>query len=283
MIKLHVKKELISSFENMNLHVDLDIENGTFLAISGESGAGKTTFLRILAGLEKTQSEIVVDGEIWQNKKIFLPPQKRKIGFVFQNYALFPNMSVLQNLLFIKNDEKKAKKLLDMCSLQNLQNRLPNSLSGGQKQRVGLCRALMGEPKLLLLDEAFSALDFDMRAKLQDEVLALHEEFKTTTLMVTHEPSEIYKLANFMIVLDKGKVIKLGTPKEVLLRTKGSQKFSFYAQVLDIKKVDIIYVAILSIGQQITEVVITQREAKELKIGDKVSVSTKAFDPMIAK
>ncbi len=283
MINLHVKKELISSFENMNLHVDLDIENGTFLAISGESGAGKTTFLRILAGLEKTQSEIVVDGEIWQNKKIFLPPQKRKIGFVFQNYALFPNMSVLQNLLFIKNDEKKAKKLLDMCSLQNLQNRLPNSLSGGQKQRVGLCRALMGEPKLLLLDEAFSALDFDMRVKLQDEVLALHEEFKTTTLMVTHEPSEIYKLANFMIVLDKGKVIKSGTPKEVLLRTKGSQKFSFYAQVLDIKKVDIIYVAILSIGQQITEVVITQREAKELKIGDKVSVSTKAFDPMIAK
>ncbi len=283
MIDLHVKKELLCKDSKMDLHVDLHVKNGNFIAISGESGAGKSTFLRVLAGLEKSKSKIVVDGNIWQDEKIFLPPQKRKIGFVFQNYALFPNMNVLQNLIFIKNDVKKAQKLLDMCGLGKLKNRHIQTLSGGQKQRVSLCRALMNEPKLLLLDEAFSALDSNMRVKLQDELLNFHNEFKTTTFMVTHDPSEIYKLANLVIVLSDGKVVKQGEPKEVLLKTKGNQKFSLYAKVLDIKKVDIVYVIILSIGQQITEIIIDKEEAKDLKIGDKVSVSTKAFDPIITK
>lgn len=283
MISLHVNKNLHGANKEMNLHVNLDIQNGNFLALSGESGAGKTTLLRIIAGLEKSNSKIKVDDEIWQNEKIFLPPQKRKIGFVFQHFALFPNMSVLQNLLYIKNDEKKAKKLLEICNLFELKNRYPQTLSGGQKQRVGLCRAMMGELKILLLDEPLSAIDNEMREKLQDEILNLHNEFKITTIMVSHEPSEIYKLANEVAILKNGKIIHQGTPKEVLLKTKGSQKFSFYAKILDIKKLDVIYVAILSIGQQIVEVVISNGEAKELKIGDEVSVSTKAFTPIITK
>lgn len=192
-------------------------------------------------------------------------------------------MSVLQNLLYIKNDMKMAQKLLNMSSIEGLKDRFPQSLSGGQKQRVGLCRALMGKPKILLLDEPLSALDLDMRKVLQDEILRLHIEFGVTTIMVSHEPSEIYKLASKVILLKRGQVIKYATPKEVLLKTKGSQKFSFYAQVLDIKKIDVIFVAILAIGQQIVEVVISEGEANELKVGDKVTVSTKAFAPTVSK
>lgn len=283
MIELDIKKELLNINDSLNLRVKIAIKNNTFLALSGESGAGKTTLLRIIAGLEKSSSKIVVDDKIWQDKNIFLPPQKREIGFVFQDYALFPNMNVLQNLLYIKNDKKEAMKLLQICKMDKLKDRMVTNLSGGQKQRVGLCRALMRNPKILLLDEPLSALDMNMRTKLQDEILNLHNEFKVTTIMVSHEPSEIYKLANKVIYLKEGKIKKYATPKEVFLHTKGSQKFSFYAQVIDIKKVDIIYVAILAIGQQIVEVVVTKSEAKELEIGEKVSVSTKAFTPIISK
>lgn len=282
MISLHVNKKLYGVIDDMSLHVNIDIKNKTFLAISGDSGAGKTTLLRIIAGLENSESEIVVDDEIWQNKDIFLPPQKRKIGFVFQHFALFPNMSVLKNLLYIKNDKKKANRLLEICNLLELKNRYPQTLSGGQKQRVGLCRAMMGNPKILLLDEPFSALDKTMRERLQNEILKLHNEFEITTIMVSHEPSEIYKLANEMVVLKNGKIIHQDEPKKVLLKSKYGQKFSFFAKILDIKKVDVMYVAILSIGQQIVEVIISRDEAKELKIGDEVNVSTKAFTPMIS-
>jgi molybdate transport system ATP-binding protein len=212
-----------------------------------------------------------------------LPPQKRKIGFVFQDYALFPNMTVGENLLFVNKDKKLANHLLQITELSELKNRLPNTLSGGQKQRVSLCRAMMNEPKLLLMDEPLSALDPAMRTKLQNEILTLHKEFGTTTIMVSHDPSEIYRLASRIVVLNQGVIIDDGTPKDVLLKTLGSQKFSFEGELLDIKKVDVIYVAIISIGQQLVEVVVSQDEAKNLKIGDSVRVSTKAFAPILSQ
>jgi molybdate transport system ATP-binding protein len=210
-----------------------------------------------------------------------LPPQKREIGFVFQDYALFPNMSVEENLLFVKDDKLLSEKLLQMTELSALKDRLPNTLSGGQQQRVSLCRAMMNRPKLLLMDEPLSALDPEMRTKLQNEIVTLHKEFGTTTIMVSHDPSEIYRLAKRVIVLDLGKVVNDGNTKEVLLKTSGSQKFSFEGEVLDIRKVDVIYVAIVSIGQQLVEVVISSQEAEKLEIGQKVRVSTKAFAPTI--
>jgi len=212
-----------------------------------------------------------------------LAPQKREIGFVFQDYALFPNMSVKENLLFVKKDKELAKHLLNLTELTQLKNRLPNSLSGGQKQRVSLCRALMNRPKLLLMDEPLSALDPIMRTKLQNEILLLHKEFNITTIMVSHDPSEIYHLASRVVVLKLGKVVNIGSPKDVLLKTTGSQKFSFEGELLDIIKVDVIYVAIISIGQQLVEVVISNRDAKNLKIGERLQVSTKAFSPNILK
>jgi len=178
-------------------------------------------------------------------------------------------------------DKKLAEHLLQITELSDMKERLPNTLSGGQQQRVSLCRAMMHRPRLLLMDEPLAALDPEMRTTLQNEILRLHKEFGTTTIMVSHDPSEIYRLASRVVVLENGKFVNDGDPKEILLKTQGSQKFSFEGELLDISKVDVIYVAIISIGQQLVEVVVSSEEAKSLTIGQKVTVSTKAFAPMI--
>ena len=282
MIRIDISKKLHGATGVMNLSINLEIQENSFVALSGESGSGKTTLLRILAGLEEADGTIEVAGEIWQDAKSKLSTQKRGIGFVFQDYALFPNMSVEENLLFVKNDKELCSKLLEMSELSELRGRVPNSLSGGQKQRVSLCRAMMNRPKLLLMDEPLSALDPSMRSKLQAEILALHKEFGTTTIMVSHDPSEIYRLSQRVIKLHHGKVVEDGKPKDVLLKTSGSKKFSFEGELLEIVKVDVIYIAIISIGQQLVEVVISSSEAKSLEIGSSVSVSTKAFAPILS-
>lgn len=281
MIKIDIQKKLHGSSGEMNLKINLNIKEGTFLALSGKSGSGKTTLLRVLAGLEQAEGEIIVGDTIFQDKRQTLAPQKREIGFVFQEYALFDNMCVKQNLLFVNKDEALAKKLLEMTELTSLASRMPKSLSGGQKQRVSLCRAMMNRPKLLLMDEPLSALDPAMRTKLQEEILSLHKEFNTTSIMVSHDPSEIYKLSSRVVVLENGEIIQDGSPMEVLLQTQGSQKFSFRGEILDIKKVDVIFIAIVAIGQQLVEVVLSKDEANRLSIGQRVSVSTKAFNPML--
>ena len=281
MIEIKINKPLHGSNGTMNLDIDLNINKGEFVALSGLSGSGKTTLLRILAGLENATGTLKIDNEYWLNEKYSKDSQKRDIGFVFQDYALFPNFTVLQNLLYVKKDKELAKHLLDMTDMYELKNRYPNSLSGGQKQRVSLCRALMNKPKLLLMDEPLSALDPQMRTKLQNEILTLHKEFNTTTIMVSHDPSEIYRLASRVLVLDYGKIVNDGLPKDILLKTKGSQKFSFEGELLDIVRVDVIDIAIISIGQQLVEIVLTKEESKTLKIGQKVNVSTKAFTPNI--
>ena len=209
MIKLDIKKEL----NEFILEVKFDVKKNEFIAISGSSGSGKTTILRIIAGLEKASGEVIVDNEVWQNKKLFLPPQKREVGFVFQDFALFPNMSVLENLLYVKKDIDFANYLLKLVALEEIKNRYPNSLSGGQKQRVALARALMRKPKILLLDEPFSALDEKLREKLQNYIIKLHNQFNLTTIIVSHSTSEIYKLANRVININRGKIVNIETPK----------------------------------------------------------------------
>lgn len=283
MIEIDVSKELLGSLGKMSLSVNLSIAPKSFVALSGQSGSGKTTLLRILAGLESSQGKIRVDDEVWLDGTYARAPQQRGIGFVFQDYALFPNMSVLENLLFVRKDKALAQQLLDLTELSELANRKPITLSGGQKQRVSLCRAMMNRPKLLLMDEPLSALDPSMRTKLQHEILTLHKNFGTTTIMVSHDPSEIYRLSDRVIVLSQGEVSHDGDAKSVLLRTQGSQKFSFEGELLDIIKVDVIYIAIVAIGQQIVEVVLDGSEAKDLHVGDRVNIGTKAFAPMIQK
>ncbi len=281
MLSININKTLHGSSGEMDLDINIKIKEHDFVALTGESGSGKTTLLRTLAGLDDAKGKILLGNDVWLDSKINLAVQKRQIGFVFQDYALFENMNVEENLLFINKDKDLASKLLNITELSALKKRAVTTLSGGQKQRISLCRALMNRPKLLLMDEPLSALDPKMREKLQNEILILHKEFKTTTIMVSHDPSEIYKLSNRVIVLNKGKVINDGSPKDVLLKTTGSAKFSFEGKLLEIIKADVIYIAVISIGQQIVEVAVSQEEMKNLTIGNTVNLSTKAFTPNI--
>lgn len=281
MIDLRIRKPLMGSAGAMELDVALRIEEHAFVALAGPSGSGKTSLLRILAGLENAEGEMTVGDTVWLNKGKALKPQKRGIGFVFQDYALFPNMSVEKNLLFVAEDRAHAAILMDMTGIYELKDRLPETLSGGQQQRVALCRALMNRPKLLLLDEPLSALDPQMRSKLQHDILRLHKAFGTTTVMVSHDPSEIYRLAQRVVVLNHGKVVDDGAPGEVLLHASGSQKFTVEGELLDIIKADVIHIAVVAIGQQIVEVVLDTEEARTFEIGQTVQVSTKAFAPSL--
>ena len=283
MIYIDVEKKLFSSSGEIDLKVNVKIKKGEFIAIKGSSGSGKTTLLRIIAGLEKSKGEIIVFDKVWQNEKIFLPPQKREVGFVFQDYALFPNMSVLDNLLYVNKDKKFALKLLEMVDLISLKDRYPQMLSGGQKQRVALIRAIIKKPKILLLDEPFSALDPIMREKLQNDLILIHKEFKLTTIMVSHMPSEIYKLANRVVTIEKGEILNISSAINSLLGCKGSEKFSIEGKIIDIIKADILNIAIIDIGNKLVEVVISEYDKEQLKIGDIVSISTKAFNLNISK
>lgn len=287
MIKIDIHKTLHGANGDMPLKINLTIQKGEFIALTGVSGSGKTTLLRIIAGLENIdRGSIKVDESVWvdsDDKKNFTPIQQRGIGYLFQDYALFPNMNVLENLLFAKKDKTFAYKLLEMVGLKELERRMPNTLSGGQKQRIALCRALMSQPQLLLLDEPLSALDLEMRKKLQEDIKVFHKEFNMTTIMVSHDPSEIYKLSSRVLVLEQGDIKNDGQAKELLLKTSGSQKFSFEGELLEIYKADILNIAIVSIGHQLVKVVLDSHQAQELKVGDSVNISTKAFSPTIEK
>ncbi|MDF1877510.1 ATP-binding cassette domain-containing protein [Sulfurimonas sp. SAG-AH-194-L11] len=281
MIHINISKALHGVKGSMKLEVNLNIKQGEFIALTGVSGSGKTTLLRILAGLEEADGQIEVNNIFWLKNNKSLKPQKRSIGFMHQESALFLNMSVLQNLLFVQKDLELALRLLSLTGLNELKDRYPKTLSGGQKQRVSLCRAMMKRPAILLLDEPLSALDAKMRGELQLQILSLHKEFNTTTILVSHDPSEIYKLSTRTVVLENAKVIKDANTKEVLLKSQGSQKFSFEGELLELQEVDVVIIAIVAIGQQIVEVVLSKKEAQELQVGKRVILSTKAFAPTI--
>ncbi|MGB5361296.1 MAG: ATP-binding cassette domain-containing protein, partial [Eudoraea sp.] len=193
MIKIDIHKNLSGSDGPMNLRIKCEIKKGELVTLYGESGAGKTSTLRILAGLLKPDKGIItVENANWVNTKnrSYLSPQNRNIGYVFQDYALFPNMTVLQNLEFAskKGQNKKViTDLIEMMELGDLQHRKPQTLSGGQQQRVALARALVRKPNILLLDEPLAALDYKIRLKLQDYIARIHNEYGLTTLLVSHD------------------------------------------------------------------------------------------------
>jgi molybdate transport system ATP-binding protein len=213
MIDINIHKQLHGSQGVMALDINLQIQKGEFVALMGESGAGKTTLLRILAGLEHAKGKILVEGNSWEN----MPPQQREIGFVFQDYALFDNMTVEENLFFVQDDQALACELLELTEMSSLRQRNVARLSGGQKQRVSLCRAMMKKPKLLLMDEPLSSLDFSMRSKLQHEIKRLHERFGTTTIMVSHDIHDVFALSSRVLVLEQGKIIQDGTARQLWL------------------------------------------------------------------
>ncbi len=210
MIEARFKKKITTGNGPLELDINLSLKTGEFTSLFGASGCGKTTILRILAGLTDPQEGfIAVDGQVWFDSasKINLPPQKRSVGFVFQEYNLFPHMTLRENLQFALDngqDAKLVEEFLGIAGLKEIQNFKPQLLSGGQKQRAALVRALIRRPKILLLDEPFSALDLPMRYGLQDEVLKIHARFNIPTIMVTHDVADVMRLSKRVFVLQEG-------------------------------------------------------------------------------
>ncbi|HTD41644.1 MAG TPA: ATP-binding cassette domain-containing protein [Mucilaginibacter sp.] len=198
MISIDIEKKLKAYQGEQVLKIAAQFENGSITKIFGPSGAGKTTFLKIIAGLtEPEKGKISVDDVIWLDKssKISLSPQKRKAGFVFQNYALFPNMSVQQHLEYATDDTQWIDKLLTIGKLETFTEHKPEYLSGGQQQRLAILRAMAIKPKLLLMDEPFSALDPKMKSELIPGLKKLWDELGTTVLIVSHNPQELEGLS----------------------------------------------------------------------------------------
>ncbi|WP_028857584.1 ABC transporter ATP-binding protein [Psychrilyobacter atlanticus] len=204
----------ISVFKNVNL----DIKKGEFITLLGPSGCGKSTLLRCIAGLnESNGGEIIMNGKVINNTA----PKDREIGMVFQNYALFPNMTVKENVAFglkIKrqdNIEEKVKKYLSMVELNEREDYYPHELSGGQKQRVALARTLIMEPKIILLDEPLSALDAKIRKNLREKISEIQRKLGITTIFVTHDQEEALTISDRVFIMEEGKFAQIGTPEEV--------------------------------------------------------------------
>lgn len=211
----------------IELDATLACAPGELVALVGPSGSGKTTILRCIAGLERpAYGDVTVDDQHWQDSEhgVFLPPQARRVGLVFQDYALFPHLSVLDNVaaplrrLAPSERNRRACELLERVHLAGLEQRRPAQLSGGQRQRVAVARALARDPRVLLLDEPFSAVDQVTRRKLQRELVLLRRNIRIPTVLVTHDLDEAATLADRVCVLHRGCTLQNATPRELMLR-----------------------------------------------------------------
>jgi molybdate transport system ATP-binding protein len=220
-MEIKLRKKLHAASGDLLLDVDIACVEGSIIALYGESGAGKTSILRMIAGLLRPDEGVLrVREQVWYDghAKFFLPPQNRHVGFVFQDYALFPNMSVRENIAYGigSADPGFVDDLIATVGLENLQSKRPDMLSGGQRQRVALARAMARRPSILLLDEPFAALDTSLRLRMHELVQQVHERFKVTTLLVSHDILDVARLADVVFVLQQGKIVRQGKPADVV-------------------------------------------------------------------
>lgn len=220
--------------------ISIDIQSGELIALLGPSGSGKTSLLRVIAGLETSDvGEILFDGQSITNHH----PKERNVGFVFQHYALFRHMTVFDNVAYgLKvrprktrpskaEIEAKVMELLRLVKLENFADRFPTQLSGGQRQRVALARALAVEPKVLLLDEPFGALDAKVRKELRRWLRKLHDDFHITSIFVTHDQEEALDVADRIVVMNNGKIEQIGSPDEVYTHPNSPFVYDFLGNV----------------------------------------------------
>lgn len=270
MIEIDIQKTLSSAFGEMLLEVNTTVPSGELLTLYGKSGAGKTTLLRILAGLTDVDNgRIIVNGTTWldHNAKINLPPQLRKTGFVFQDYALFPNMTVNENLQFALTKGQHSKiisELIELMELGDLQNKRPTTLSGGQQQRVALARALVQQPKLLLLDEPLSALDTEMRNKLQTYLLQVQKTYQLSTILVSHDEAEIRKMSKTVMVLENGKLVNQGAVETLFPDSKVKLK----GKITAITKEEDRCKLIVEIGDNLVSVFVRAEQGDLYQVGE---------------
>jgi sulfate transport system ATP-binding protein len=235
MISLEAVTKRFGDFRALD-DVSLAVPEGSLTALLGPSGSGKSTLLRVIAGLEGPDSgRVVIDGA----DATALPVQRRGIGFVFQHYAAFKHMTVRDNVAFGLRIRKrpraqiaaKVDELLEIVGLQGYQGRYPSQLSGGQRQRMALARALAIEPRVLLLDEPFGALDAKVRADLRAWLRRLHDEVHVTTVLVTHDQEEAMEVADTIAVLNEGRIEQVGAPRELYKRPANGFVMSFLGPV----------------------------------------------------
>jgi sulfate transport system ATP-binding protein len=239
-------KGLVKKFGSVTAlnNVDLQVQPGELLGLLGPSGSGKTTLLRVIGGLEiPDQGEVLLHGENVTRKS----PAERGIGFVFQHYALFRHLTVFQNIAFglevrkrkFRPDKetirRKVRELLQLVQLDGLENRLPAQLSGGQRQRVALARALAVEPKVLLLDEPFGALDAKVRKDLRRWIRRLHHQIHVTSVFVTHDQDEALEVADRVVVMNEGRIEQIGTPDQVYAVPANSFVYNFLGRAVSLE------------------------------------------------
>jgi iron(III) transport system ATP-binding protein len=218
----HLIKRFSPSANPAVENVSFQLENGEILALVGPSGCGKTTTLRLIAGLERADSGLIrIDGQVVTSDTAFVPPERRGVGMVFQDHALFPHLNVFDNVAFglrgKKNVDIKStvNEMLKMVGLDALAKRFPHALSGGERQRVALARALAPRPVLVLMDEPFSSLDTDLRLEMREQVRGLLKAMQATVLFVTHDQEEALYMGDRLAVFKKGHLEQLGTPEQV--------------------------------------------------------------------
>ncbi|ELZ59394.1 MULTISPECIES: ABC transporter ATP-binding protein [Halorubrum] len=214
--------------------VSLDVQSGELLTFLGPSGCGKTTTLRTIAGLEEpTEGRISLDGDVVAGDGSFVPPERRDVGIVFQNFALFPHLSVRENIAFGLTDadaaesEARVDELLELVEMSDHGEKTPDQLSGGQKQRVALARSLAPEPEVLLLDEPFSNLDVRLRVEMREEVRRILKEAGVTAISVTHDQEEAMSISDRVAVMNDGTIEQVGSPETVFERPESKFVASF--------------------------------------------------------
>lgn len=204
MLKCNIEKKL----NHFVLNAEFIVEN-QILCIMGESGSGKTSILNSIAGLLiPDKGEIILDDNILFSDKINLKPQERNIGYVFQDYALFPNLSVKDNIFFMNPDKNYTNSLIEKLGIEYLLGNFPNTLSGGEKQKVSIVRALANKPRLLLMDEPFSSIDEKFKNKFYEELIEIKKSLDIPIIMVTHNRHEAEILSDRLIFIDKGRIVK---------------------------------------------------------------------------
>jgi len=219
-----IKAQFKAQLGEFNLDVDLMLPGRGVIALFGHSGSGKTTVLRSIAGLEHFDGSLEVNGEIWQDKQTFLPVHRRPIGYVFQEASLFPHLSVKQNLAFGLKRIPTAERQLEMgqvvewLGIAHLLSRKPQRLSGGERQRVAIARALLTSPRMLLMDEPLSALDTNSKADILPYLERLHDELSIPVIYVSHSPDEVARLADHLVLMEKGRVTASGPIAELMTR-----------------------------------------------------------------